>query len=266
MSDHNILLAVPNISEGRDEAKVARIAGAGPELLDVHSDPDHNRSVVSYGGEPDVVVTAVTAMIERTVAELDLRDQEGAHPRFGVVDVLPFIPYSVPEDVALEAATRLVWTTAEASGVPIHFYERAAEDYRTLPQLRRWLRRSKPPAHPSAGVICVGVRDPLLAFNVNFDGPLDEAERVAREIRDAHVRALGFELPSRGLVQVSMNLIDPSITGPAMAFDRVAERLAQPIVDCEVVGLVPEAAIAQLDSVPLRTPARSIEDALRANA
>ncbi len=265
MSADNILLAVPNISEGRDQEKVARVAGSDPALLDVHSDVDHNRSVLTYGGEPEAVVAAVAAMIERAVSELDLREQQGVHPRFGVVDVLPFVPYSVAEEEALKAATGLVWTTAETSGVPIHFYERASEDRRTLPQLRRWLRETKPPVHPSAGVICVGVRDPLIAFNVNFEGSLREARLVAKQIRSQDIRALGFELPSRGLVQVSMNLVNPMGTGPAVACARVAEELSQQVVDCEVVGVVPDAVVDQLEGLPLRSPARSIEQALKEN-
>jgi glutamate formiminotransferase len=265
VSADNILLAIPNISEGRNHEKVERVAGSDNALIDVQSDVDHNRSVLTYGGEPEAVVAAVAAMIDRAIGELDLREQHGAHPRFGVVDVLPFVPYSVPEQEALKAATGLVWRTAETSGVPIHFYERAAEDRRTLPQLRRWLRETKPPVHPSAGVICVGVRDPLIAFNVNFRGSLEEAGRIAKEIRDPDVRALGFELPSRELVQVSMNLVDPMSTGPAAAYARVAEAFSRRVVDCDVVGLVPDAVIPQLDGLPLRSPARSVEQALREN-
>jgi len=261
VSADNVLLAVPNISEGRDQEKVARIAGADPALLDIHSDVDHNRSVLTYGGDPEAIEAEVAAMIERAVRELDLREQQGAHPRFGVVDVLPFVPYSVQEDVALKAATGLVWTTAETSGVPIHFYERAAEDRRTLPQLRRWLRETNPPVHPSAGVICVGVRDPLIAFNVNIEGSLDDALRVASEIRSDDIRALGFELPSRGLAQVSMNLVALHQTGPAKAHEAVAS-LVDAIVDCEIVGLVPNHVLKELKTVPLREPVRSVEQAL----
>jgi glutamate formiminotransferase len=262
MSETGVLLAIPNISEGRDAAKIARTAGSERVLLDVHSDVDHNRSVLTYGGEPDAVVAAVAAMIERAVSELDLRKQEGAHPRFGVVDVLPFVPYSVPQGVALKAATGLVWTTAEGCGVPIHFYERAASDGRSLPELRRWLRTERPPAHPSAGVICIGVRDPLVAFNVNFEGSLGGAKRIAQAIRSDEIRSLAFELPSRRLVQISMNLVDPLRVGPATAYDRVVEALGRAITDCEVVGLVPGPVSGELGRLPLRARARSIEQAL----
>lgn len=224
------LLAIPNISEGRDAAKVTHVAGTDA-LLDVHIDPDHNRSVLTYGGDPDDVTNAVAAMIERAVSTLDIRTHTGAHPRFGVVDVLPFVG-----DGAEKAATGLVWTVAEGCGVPVHYYGRVASDQRTLPQLRRWLRETSPPAHPSGGVICIGVRDPLIAFNVTLDASLADAKRIAKEIRDENVRALGFDLPSRCLVQVSMNLVAPHIVGPTEAF----ERINATSVDCEVVGLVPD--------------------------
>jgi glutamate formiminotransferase len=245
------LLAVPNISEGRDAAKIAYVAGEDA-LLDVHIDPDHNRSVLTYGGDAAAVTRAVAAMIERAVSTLDIRTHTGAHPRFGVVDVLPFVG---PD--AERAATGLVWTVAEGCGVPVHFYGRVASDGRTLPQLRRWLRETKPLLHPSAGVICIGARDPLVAFNVTIEASLADAKRIANQIRDLHLRALGFELPSRGLVQVSMNLVDPLHVGPKEALARLAAK----IVDCEIVGLVPDGVAT--DGLPLRTPARTVSDALR---
>ncbi len=245
------LLAIPNISEGRDAAKVTHIAGTDA-LLDVHIDPDHNRSVLTYGGDPDDVTRSVAAMIERAVSTLDIRTHIGAHPRFGVVDALPFVG-----DGAEKAATGLVWTVAEGCGVPVHYYGRVASDHRTLPQLRRWLRETSPLAHPSAGVICIGVRDPLIAFNANLDASLADAKRMATEVRDEHVRALAFDLPSRGLVQVSMNLVAPHIVGPRNAFDRIEGN----VVDCEIVGLVPDGT--DTTGLPLRAPARTVTDALR---
>jgi len=247
-----ILLAIPNISEGRDIDKVARVAG-GSALLDVHSDPDHNRSVLTYGGSPGDVTRAVAAMIERAVATLDIRAHTGAHPRFGVVDVLPFVGPG-----AERAATGLVWQVAEGCGVPVHFYGKAHSQNRTLPELRRWLRETKPPAHPSAGVLCIGVRDPLVAFNVNIDATLDEAKAIARAIRSDEIRALAFGLPSRGLVQISMNLTDPLRIGPREAFTRIDAN----VVDCDVVGLVPDELLDDLEGLPLRTQPRGVRQAL----
>jgi glutamate formiminotransferase len=97
---------------------------------------------------------------------------------------------------------------------------------------------------------------------VNFQGSLEEARRVAREVRAPDVRALGFELLSRKLMQISMNLVNPSITGPAVAFARVTQALTHEVVDCEVVGLVPDGVLDELAGLPLRTPARSVEQAI----
>jgi glutamate formiminotransferase len=257
-----VLLAVPNISEGRDERLVAHIAGT-PALLDVSSDPDHNRSVLTYGGEPARVVDACVAMIERAVAELDIRRHEGVHPRFGVVDVLPFVPYGIEDDAAIRAAHDIVWRIAEGPGVKTFFYGAASDERLSLPALRRELRADPPHTHPSAGVICIGVRESLVAFNVNMRGSLDEAEAIAKAIRSTEIRALGFVLPSRGLVQVSMNLVVPLRVGPNHAYDAVAAR-TDAIVDCEVVGLVPDGVA--INGLPMRHPVRFVERALTAAA
>lgn len=259
MSERRIVVAVPNISEGRRTDLVARIA-SDPLLLDVHSDPDHNRSMLTYAGPPDELVAALVATTNRAVDHLDLRAHQGVHPRFGVVDVLPFLTYLCDEATAIAAAHRF----AREMTIPIHFYGSADTAGRTLPELRRYLRTH--PGHPSAGVICVGVREPLVAFNVNLHGDISAARAVARRMRELpSVRALAFTLPSRRLVQVSMNLTEPATTGPRPAFVRAAE-LAQEhsltLVDAEIVGLVPAPVLNELAGLPLRTPARSIEQAL----
>jgi len=219
------LRAIPNISEGRDAAKIAYIAGDSNQLLDIHSDPDHNRSVLTYDG-----IDALSGMIERAVATLDIRTHERVHPRFGVVDVLPFVG-----NEAQTAADDTTWAIAQTVGVPVYRYGKE----RTLPELRRWLRTSTYDQHPTAGVICVGVRDPLVAFNVNLDATLDEAKRIAKQIRDGDIRALAFELPSRGLTQVSMNLVNPNVVGADEALARIAA-LTEKIVGSEIVGLLPD--------------------------
>lgn len=257
-----ILLAVPNISEGRDEAKIARIAGARA-LLDLSSDPDHNRTVLTYGGEPDAVVDACFAMIERAVSELDIRTHSGMHPRFGVVDVLPLVPYDCDEETAHEAAAEITWRIAQGPGVPVLSYGRASAQNTALPELRRWIRVDPPDAHPTAGVICLGIRDLLIAFNVNIRGELADARRALPTLRELPgLRALAFPLPSRALVQLSMNLTEISRTGPERAFQTVLD-LGFDVVDAEVVGLVPEQTLGQLAPIPLRHDPRSIEEALR---
>ena len=245
------LLAVPNISEGRRPQLVKDIAGSDGALLDMHIDPDHNRAVLTYGGTADEVSAASTQMIDRAVDLLDINQHDGVHPRFGVVDVLPVVPYGATEADAEDVADRI------AMNVPMPVY-RYTDD---LPALRRRLRRPHH-AHPTAGVICIGVRPPLIAFNVNLRADLTVAKRIVPLLRKLDgVRALAFELPSRGLVQVSMNLTNPDVAGPKAVYDRIAGE--SPVVDAEIVGLVPGSIIPQLESIPLRGPARTIEDALR---
>jgi len=244
-----ILLAVPNISEGRRPRLVRQIAG--PAVLDVHVDPDHNRSVLTYAGGPEALFDACTGMIERAIELLDLNAHDGVHPRFGVVDVLPIVPYQAARTDAAQLAQRI----ADASPIPVYMYE---DD---LPDLRRRLRAGHR-AHPTAGVICIGVRGPLIAFNVNLRTDLANARRIVRDLRRLPgVRALAFELQARGLVQVSMNLVDPSVTGPGAAFDRIAT-LSDDIEDAEIVGLIPESNRVELQGIPLQTQARTIEDVL----
>lgn len=252
------LLAVPNLS--------ARHADdlSGPLVVDVHEDRDHTRTVLTFAGPADDLLEACVETVRTAVATLDLRNHAGQHPRFGVVDVLPIVPYLCAEADAARVASELR-SQVERLGVPVHTYDRADPAGRSLPELRRWLRTYEHPVHPTAGVVCLGVRDPLIAFNVDFRGELTDAKHVARAVRAPEIRALGFELASRNLVQVSMNLIAPERVGPKEAFDRVlalAKGTTLQLVDCEVVGLVPEPHLAELDSLPLRAPVRSIEQAL----
>lgn len=238
-----MLECVVNISEGRRAEVVAAIAGgAGRDLLDVHSDADHNRSVLTLVGE-----AAVREVARATVARLDLRRHEGVHPRLGVVDVVPFVPLG---DAAMADAIAardrfLTWMAAEL-GVPGFAYG----PERTLPEVRRRafgdLAPDAGPAwpHPSAGAVAVGARGVLVAWNVWLaQGDVAAARRIAREIRSAHLRALG--LPVAGGAQVSMNLVAPDVVGPAEAWDLVAERA--PVARAELVGLVPRSTLARTD-------------------
>lgn len=263
-----VLLAVPNISEGRDTGKIARIAG-DTTLLDIHSDVDHNRSVLTYGGPPFVVIDACFGMIERAVAELDIGPHAGVHPRFGVVDVLPFVPYPTDEAWLRDAVAELAWRIAQGPGVPTFTYGRASPEGRPLPELRRALRNEPPVAHPTAGVICIGIRDPLVAFNVNCLGPLDAARNAARDLRKTDgIQALGLELASRGEVQLSMNLVDLDRMGAARAFQiavDAARTHGLSVIDAEVAGLVPGGTRDEFKRLPMRWSVRTIEEALGAD-
>lgn len=238
-----VLECVVNISEGRRPEVVAAIAAtAGEDVLDVHSDPDHNRSVLTVIG-----TTAPRAIARAAVERLDLRTHAGVHPRIGVVDVVPFVALDGATDDEARAARDdfARWIAVELA-VPAFLYG----PERSLPDVRRGAFTSLTPEHgpstphPTAGAVAVGVRGVLLAWNLWLaDADLDRARRIARELRGPDVRALGLQVGEH--VQVSMNLVAPLRTGPAEVHDRVASMAR--IERAELVGLVPEAV---LRSVP----------------
>jgi glutamate formiminotransferase len=230
---------VVNISEGRRPDVVAAVtAAAGDAVLDVHVDPHHHRSVLTLVGEE-----APRAVAAEAVARLDLTAHDGVHPRIGVVDVVPFVPLGgVPFATAVAARDGFARWIAADLGVPAFCYG----PERTLPEIRRSAFRDLAPdsgpntPHPTAGAVAVGARHPLVAFNLVLAEPdLAVARRIAAEIRGPHLRALG--LPVGSGVQVSMNLVDPDVLGPADAYDLVAARA--PVRHAELVGLVPAAVL-----------------------
>ena len=232
-----------NISEGSRPHVVTAIASSAVgSLLDVHSDVHHNRSVLTLVGEE-----APRAVARAAVAALDLRRHQGVHPRFGVVDVVPFVPLAGSTLVdAVAARDRFLDWMASDLGVPGFAYG----PERTLPEVRRLAFAGLPPdrgpsrPHPTAGAAAVGARPVLVAWNVWLADPdLARAQRIAREIRGPRLRALGLPVGRR--VQVSMNLVEPNELGPADAWDLVAERGA--IAGAELVGLVPRSVLDRTD-------------------
>lgn len=230
-----MLECVVNISEGRDRRRIERIAArAGDALLDLHVDPDHHRSVLTLVGED-----APRSVAAEAVALLDLTEHAGAHPRIGVVDVVPFVALdgSTTADAIAARDGFGAWAGSEL-GVPCFRYG----PERTLPDVRRSAFQALAPdsgpsaPHPTAGAIAVGQRPVLVAYNVWLAEPdLALAKRIAVAVRSPSVRALGLQVGEH--VQVSMNLIDPAVTGPGTATDLVA--LLAPVQRCELVGLVP---------------------------
>jgi glutamate formiminotransferase / 5-formyltetrahydrofolate cyclo-ligase len=228
-----------NVSEGRRRTVVDAIAArAGKDLLDVHTDPYHNRAVLTLIGE-----TAPRAVAEEAVQRLDLGTHHGVHPRFGVVDVVPFVPLGGSTlSEAITARDRFAKWIAARLEVPAFTYG----PQRSLPEVRRRAFRDLPPTvgpprpHPRAGTVAVGARGPLVAWNVYLaDADLEVAKRVAAAVRGPHLRALGLGVGDE--VQVSMNLIAPDMIGPAEAWDLVEAH--QPIARAELVGLVPRAVL-----------------------
>jgi glutamate formiminotransferase len=271
-----VVECVPNFSEGRDPRVVESLVEAvesvpGAVVLGTHIDPDHNRSVVTFVAPPEAVVEAAVRVVARAARLIDLSRHAGQHPRMGACDVLPFVPVrglTVEECVALaHEAGRRIW--AELN-IPVYFYESAAlkEERRNLADVRRGgfelLREQvatvpgrapdvgEPRVHPTAGACIVGVRPLLIAYNVTLKtGDLSVAKRIARAVRERdggllHLKALGFELESRGVVQVSMNLTSYERTNLHHAFEAVrreAERLGVEVLASEIVGLVPRDAL-----------------------
>ena len=270
-----LIACIPNVSEGRRPEIVAAIAGAiraiaGVRLLDYSSDPSHNRSVFTLVGDAGGVERAVLALFERATADIDLRTHAGEHPRVGAVDVVPFVPIegvTMAECVAL--AKKVGAEVAAQFHIPVYLYEEASADpARThLEDIRRgefeglaakmatagWAPDFGPAApHPSAGATVIGARMPLIAYNINLaTDRLDVAKKIAAAIRHSSggyrfVKAMGITLEERGIVQVSMNLTNFEKTPIFRVFETVkreAERYGVAILESEIVGLVPSAAL-----------------------
>jgi glutamate formiminotransferase/formiminotetrahydrofolate cyclodeaminase len=280
-----IVECVPNFSEGRRPETLARLVEAvdsvaGVAVLDTHADADHNRSVITFVGEPQAVVEAAVRAARAAVELIDLRQHVGQHPRVGALDVLPFVPVRgvTLEDcigLAHEAGERL-WDELK---VPVYFYESAArkpdrvnlEDVRRkgFEQLREeigTLQEREPDVgearvHESAGATVVGARSFLIAYNVNLNTTDQKiARRVAAAVRGRdgglrYLKALGFALPERGLTQVSMNLVRFERTQLHHAFEAVrreAKRWGVSVAGSEIVGLIPQAALDRAAEYALR--------------
>lgn len=270
-----IIECIPNVSEGRRPEVVSAMADAirrtpGVRLLDFSSDASHNRSVFTLVGDADGVRQAVLALTERAVTNVDLRTHRGEHPRLGAVDVVPFVPI---EGVTMADCVALAKTTASEIAsrfnIPVYLYEDAASDpsRRNLEDIRRgefeglaakmatpgWAPDFGPAApHPSAGATVVGARMPLIAYNINLaTDRLDVAKKIAAGIRHSsggfrYVKAAGFRLEDRGIVQVSMNLTNFEKTPIFRVFETVkreAARYGVTVLESEIVGLVPSAAL-----------------------
>lgn len=263
------LLAVPNVSEGRDRATLDAIGGAftagGARLLDRHEDPDHHRAVYSLAGEPGSLSRALLAGAAEAVARIDLRTPRGQHPHIGAIDVVPLVHVSAAErGAACAEALVTADLLAEELGLPVFLYGVLAGG-RTRAELRRGgvaniaariergeLAPDYGPRrlHPSAGAVLVSARPPLVAFNVELAPPADlqTARAIATDIREggregmAGLRAIGIELESRArTAQVSMNVEEPYDLPLASIVEAISRRAG--VAAAEIVGLAPRAAL-----------------------
>jgi glutamate formiminotransferase len=256
-----VIECVANVSEGRDGAVLDDLARVcGPALLDVHTDADHHRSVFTLAGPGDAdAIDAARVLTRRAVECIDLRAHEGVHPRFGVVDVVPFVALDEPLEDAVAAATTFAEWIATDLGVPVFLYADADPARRSLPETRRdaFTRRAPDfgPHAPDAraGATAVGARPPLAAVNCRLDrDDLELARAIARQVRERDgglpgVRALGLRLASSRAAQVSMNVTALDVTGVETACTavRTLAEEAGATVAVELVGLVPAAEAAR---------------------
>ncbi|MFW6449297.1 MAG: glutamate formimidoyltransferase [Halobacteriota archaeon] len=273
-----LVQCVPNFSEGqrRDviDAIVEPLDDHDVEVLDVSPDADHNRTDVTFVGTPDAVFDGALALATRAVELIDMNEHDGEHPRMGAIDVVPFVPVrNISMDDCVALATRFAERFAEETDVPTYLYEAAASrpDRENLADVRRGefegLREaigSDPDRapdfgptriHETAGATAVGARFFLVAFNVNLGtDDLEVADAIARAVRHSsggyrHVKAMGFELDERGIVQVSMNMTDYRKTPLFRVFETIeaeAARYGVDVVDSEIVGPIPMAVLVDV--------------------
>jgi glutamate formiminotransferase/formiminotetrahydrofolate cyclodeaminase len=282
MSPEPLVACVPNFSEGRRRDVIDAILRAlevpGARVVYRQWDPEHNRLDATVIGSPDAVRASALAGAAAAVRLIDMDEHRGGHPRMGAADVIPFMPVrGITMDECVELARSFARELAETLNLPVYCYDRAAftEERRSLAEVRKGeyegLREAVargerlpdfgPHEIGKAGATAVGARKPLIAFNVYLSGT-DEAaaKEVARSVRESSgglpaVRAIGFAVPERGCVTVSMNLVDYEVTGLREAFDAVraeAARRGMEVLASEIVGLVPQAAISEADVAELR--------------
>lgn len=272
-----VIESVPNVSEGRRQDVIGRLAETlravpGMRVLDVQSDATHNRSVFTLAGDAAAMQVGIPALFEGAIAAIDLTTHRGEHPRMGAVDVTPFIPIdgvTMAECVAL--AKSVAADVASRCSLPVYLYEEASSspERKNLEDLRRGefeglaAKMAKPgwapdygpsTPHPTAGASVIGARMPLIAYNINLaTNRLDVAKKIASAIRMSsgglrYVKAMGIPLDDRGIVQVSMNLTNYEKTPIFRVFElvkREALRYGVNVLESEIVGLVPAAALRQ---------------------
>ncbi|GAA0178260.1 glutamate formimidoyltransferase [Clostridium sediminicola] len=270
-----VVECIPNFSEGRDKKVIEKIIDAvrnreGIKLLDYSSDKDHNRTVVTFVGEPELVKEAILDMANKVYENIDMTKHEGEHPRMGALDVVPFVPVSeVTMEECIDIANRVGKVIGEKYNVPVYLYEEAASspERQNLAKVRKgqyegffekikekkWIPDYGPVnMNSKSGCVAIGARVPLVAFNINLGTDnVEIATKIAKIVRHIggglrYVKAMGVTLQDRNIVQVSMNLVNYEKTAVYRAFEMVkmeAKRYGVPVIGSEVIGLVPMAAL-----------------------
>ncbi|HUZ41660.1 MAG TPA: hypothetical protein VMU68_09770 [Acidimicrobiales bacterium] len=247
-----MLECVLNVSEGRNLNLLGGLrSSAGRSLRDLHADEFHNRSVFTLINEPELLIEDVRALIAASFEVLDLRHHEGVHPRFGVVDVVPYVALAPESPMrALELRDETAQWISDTFDVPTFLYGEVDGVTRTLPEIRKHAFANLAPDYgpstpsPALGTVAVGARPILVAWNIWLAGvSRDDTRALAKAVRRSEVRSLAFR--AGDYTQVSCNLIDPMVVGPCIVYDQVASRLpiGGEIVRCELVGLVPRSVL-----------------------
>lgn len=266
-----LIESVPNFSEGRREEVVRQIIEEAQKyervkILDWSMDFDHNRSVVTLVGEPEEIETAIFDMVKKATELIDLRSHSGEHPRMGATDVIPFIPVmNTTMEECIELSKRVGERIGKELNIPVYLYEKSATspDRENLAKIRKgefegFFEKIKDPkwkpdfgpdqVHPSAGVVAVGAREYLIAFNVNLGtNDIKIADKIAKAVRHIsggfrYVKAIGIELKEKGIVQVSMNLTNYKKSPIFRVFEtikREAQRYGVPVLNSEIIGMIP---------------------------
>jgi len=282
MDPNSLVVCVPNFSEGRRSDVMDAICDAlestpGARLVYRQADPEHHRLDTTVVGSPSAVRESALAGAAKAVELIDMREHRGGHPRMGAADVIPFVPLrGISMEEVVELAREFAKELADALDLPVYLYDRAAlaPERASLAEVRRSeyeglrdaVERGErlpdfgPHRIGRAGATAVGARKPLIAFNVYLSGSTEHAEEIAKAVRESGgglpaVRAIGFEVPERGGVTVSMNLVDFEVTGIREAFDAVSAGAAErdmEVLSSEIVGLVPERALDERDAEHVR--------------
>lgn len=270
-----IIECVPNFSEGKRKEVIDEIVNAvkktpGVRVLNISSDPSHNRSVLTMVGDEKGLKQAIITLFDKAVSLIDLTRHKGEHPRMGAVDVVPFVPVKgITMDDCIALSREVAADVAEKFKIPVYLYEESASspDRRNLARIRKgqfegfpekiadpeWKPDFGPTkVHPTAGVVAIGAREFLIAYNVNLGtDDVDVANRIAKAVRHIsgglrYVKALGMSLEDRGITQVSMNLVNYKKTPIFRVVELIraeAGRYGVPVIGTEIVGLVPNDAL-----------------------
>ncbi|KAA0000857.1 MAG: glutamate formimidoyltransferase [Thermoplasmata archaeon] len=285
---------VPNFSEGQRKEVIDAIVNEAKKynvkILNVHADADHNRTDVTIIGEPEEVKNAVLAMSLKAVELIDMNKHKGEHPRMGAMDVVPFVPVmNVSMEDCIKLAHEFAREFSEKAGVPCFLYEEAATkpSRKNLADVRRGefeglkeeigKNPEKTPdygpnaIHPTAGATAVGAREFLIAFNVNLaTSDINIAKKIAKAVRHSsggyrYVKAMGFEIKERGIVQVSMNMTNYKLTPLFRVFEtikREAERYGTRVLSSEIIGMIPLEALADIAAFYLQLEDFKVEQIL----